>query len=117
MGKKFGTVDEYVASFNSDVQDVLNHIRDTIRVAVPGVTEKISYQMLAMLRDGKPVAHVAAWKKHIGMYPVPRYDGTLGDECEHFRATKDTLHFPYAKPIPYDLIGRLALRRVAENGG
>jgi len=38
-------IDEYIAGFPSEVQDILEKIRMTIRKAAPGAEEKISYQI------------------------------------------------------------------------
>ena len=53
--KAFSTVNEYVMEFPKDVQRILGQIRHTIQKAVPGATEKISYQMPAYSLNGKTV--------------------------------------------------------------
>ncbi len=107
MAQRFASVDEYIGSFPEEVAAILSEIRRTLLAAVPNAGEKISYQIPAITLAGSPFVYFAGWRKHIGMYPVPALDPAVEQEVAQYRATKDTLHFPLTKPIPYDLIGRL----------
>jgi uncharacterized protein YdhG (YjbR/CyaY superfamily) len=105
---QFATVDEYVASFPQDVQDILTEIRHRIQEAVPAAEETISYRIPAMTLGGKQLVYFAAWKQHISVYPVPAADPAFERELAPYLATKGTLKFPLTRPIPYDLIARVA---------
>jgi uncharacterized protein YdhG (YjbR/CyaY superfamily) len=107
MGSRFTSVDEYLASLPDPARAVMQELRRTIRDVVPGVGEKISYDMPTFTLDGLPLVHVAAWKKHIGIYPLPDLDGPLADEVAPYRGAKDAMHLPLGKPIPYELVGRV----------
>jgi uncharacterized protein YdhG (YjbR/CyaY superfamily) len=107
MPGRFATVDEYVESLPENVQTVMAGIRRSIRTVVPDVGETISYDMPTFILDGKPLVHVAAWKKHIGLYPLPPLEGALAEEVAPYRAAKDTMHLKYSRPIPYDLVERV----------
>jgi uncharacterized protein YdhG (YjbR/CyaY superfamily) len=109
----FQSVDEYIASFPADVQAVLEQVRGTIHGVVAGAGEKISYQIPTITLDGKSLVHFSGWKKHISLYPVPAVSDELAAEIQPYLAGKGTLKFPLAKPIPYELIGRLAEAFVA----
>ena len=102
------TVDEYLASFPPDVQEILAKVRERILDVVPGAEEKISYGIPTVSLGGRHLVYFAGWKHHVGIYPVPRADGALEQEIAPYRAAKDSLHFPYTKPIPYDLIEKVA---------
>jgi uncharacterized protein YdhG (YjbR/CyaY superfamily) len=41
------SIDDYIAGFPRDIQEILEKIRMTIRKAAPGAEEKISYQYRA----------------------------------------------------------------------
>ena len=69
-------IDAYIAGFPSDVQSILEQVRQTIRRAAPDATETISYQMPAFRQHGILV-YFAAWKKHIGLYPPISGDTAL----------------------------------------
>ncbi len=114
MAGKFHSVDDYIASFPVDVQLVLHELRRAIQRAAPGSAEIIRYDMPATMLDGRYVVHFAAWKHHIGLYPIPHFEGPLEDEIAPYRAAKDTVRLPYDKPIPYDLVERLVAELVTE---
>ncbi len=107
MASRFGTVDEYIAALPVELQEIMRGLRRTIREVVPGVEERISYAMPTFVLDGLPLVHVAAWKKHIGIYPLPELDGPLAAEVAPYRGAKDALQLPLGEPIPYGLVGRV----------
>lgn len=104
------TVDEYIEGFPGDVQVMLQQIRTVIKEAVPGVTEKIAYGLPTFVFHGNLISY-AAWKKHIGMYPVPV---ALSEELKGYKQEKSSIHFALDKPIPLDLIKRIARYRAKE---
>lgn len=110
------TIDEYIAGFPDDVQLMLREVRTVVNDAVPGGEEKIRYGMPAVMLGGRYAIHFAAWKKHLGIYPVPVLDDALEAELAPYRAAKDSVNFVYAKPIPYDLIARVSAAIVAMRG-
>jgi uncharacterized protein YdhG (YjbR/CyaY superfamily) len=101
-------IDEYFATFNPEVRAVLQSVREAIHAGVPGGEERIRYGMAAVMFGGRYAIHFAGWKRHVGLYPIPQFDGELEAEVAPFRSKKDTVNFPYAKPVPYDLITRMA---------
>ena len=115
MSHKGRTVEEYISSFPAPVQDILHDLRRTIRTALPGMEETIRYDMPAVMLNGAYVVHYAAWKHHIGLYPIPVLDTELEQDVSRYRAAKDTmriplripLRLPLREPIPHDLLGRL----------
>ena len=107
MAGRFSSVDDYVGSLPEHVRPVMAGIRRCIRDAVPGIGETISYSMPTFVLDGRPLVHVAAWKKHIGLYPLPPMDDDLAREVAPYRGAKDAMHLPYDRPIPYALVERV----------
>jgi uncharacterized protein YdhG (YjbR/CyaY superfamily) len=107
-------IDEYIAGFPKDVQEILEKIRTTIRKAAPDAEEAIKYQMPTFVLKGNLV-HFAAYKKHIGFYPAPRGIEKFKDELSAYEGAKGSVRFPLDKPIPYDLISRIVAFRVQEN--
>ena len=108
------TIDEYIAGFPKDVQAILQRIRMTIREAAPDAEEKISYQMPTFTLKGNLV-HFAAFKNHIGFYPIPSGIEEFKEELSAYQQGKGSVQFPLDKPIPYDLISRIVKFRVKEN--
>ena len=108
------TIDEYIAGFPKDVQVILKRIRSTVRKAAPGATEKISYQMPTFFLEGNLV-HFAAFKTHIGFYPVPTGIEKFQKELSAYEVGKGSVKFPFDEPIPYELTENIVKFRIKEN--
>jgi uncharacterized protein YdhG (YjbR/CyaY superfamily) len=104
---KITDIDAYVASASPQVREILERIREVVRVAVPEATETISYQMPAFKLE-RVFFYFAAFKKHIGIYPPVKGDRELQNELLPCRGDKGNLKFPLGESIPYELIGRVA---------
>jgi uncharacterized protein YdhG (YjbR/CyaY superfamily) len=109
------TIDEYVAGFPENVQNILQRIRMSIRKAAPDAEEAISYGMPTFNLNGHYLIYFAAYKKHIGLYPVPTGDAEFSKEISTYQSGKGTLQFALDKPIPYRLITRVVKLRAKEN--
>lgn len=110
----YASVDDYIAQFAPEVQDILRSIRQLIRETAPEAVEKIAYDMPAYALHGSLV-YFAAFKKHIGFYPASSGLGDLVDEVAPYRTGKGTLQFPLGESIPYALLRRLVAYRAAQN--
>ena len=109
-------IDEYIAGFPKEVQEILEKIRLTIRNAAPAAEERISYQLPTFTFKGNLV-HFAAFKKHIGLYPTPSGIEKFKNELSAYEGAKGSVQFPLDKPIPYELISEIVKFRVKENLG
>jgi len=107
-------IDEYIASFPKDIQEILEKLRTTIRKAASDAAEIISYQIPTFTLKGNLV-HFAAYKKHIGFYPTPTGIKVFKKELSAYEGAKGSVKFPLAKPIPFDLISKIVRFRVKEN--
>ena len=105
---------DYAAGFPKDVQEVLNRIRATIKKAVPGATETISYNIPTFRFNGRILAHFGAFKTHIGFYPPVGAPAALKREVAQYAGPKGNLQFPFSRPIPYDLIERIVRSRAED---
>ena len=108
------TIDEYIAGFPPEIQVILEKVRTTIRKAAPGAEETIKYHMPTFTLQGNLV-HFAAFKKHIGFYPVPTGIEKFKKELAVYEGGKGSVRFPLDQPIPYGLISRIVKLRVQEN--
>jgi uncharacterized protein YdhG (YjbR/CyaY superfamily) len=108
------TIDEYIERCPSDVQGKLEKIRKTILKAIPGSEEGISYQIPVFKWQGKVVIYFAAFKNHISVYPAPRGSKEFKEELAAYEGGKGTVQFPLDRPIPMDLIKRIAKFRLLE---
>jgi uncharacterized protein YdhG (YjbR/CyaY superfamily) len=108
------TIDDYIANFPADVQEILQKVRETIKTAVPQATEAISYGMPTFKLKGNLV-HFGGFKTHLGFYPVPSGLEQFKKELAPYKGGKGSVQFPYDQPIPYELIRKVAQFRAAEN--
>lgn len=107
-------IDEYIAGFPKEVQELLEKVRKTIREAAPEAEEAIKYQIPTFVLNGNLV-HFAAFKNHIGFYPAPRGIEAFKEELSAYKGAKGSVQFPFGEPIPYELIGRIVKLRVQDN--
>lgn len=114
MKTVYETIDQYIVDCPPAVQQILQTIRATIQEAAPEATEAISYQMPTFKLHGNLV-HFAAYKSHIGFYPVPTGIEAFKEELSVYKQGKGSVQFPLDQPMPYDLIRRIVAFRVAEN--
>ncbi|MDP1552102.1 MAG: DUF1801 domain-containing protein [Methanobacteriaceae archaeon] len=112
--KKFETIDEYIAEFPEDIQNILEKIRKTIQDTVPEAEEAISYGMPTFKLQGNLV-HFAAYKNHVGFYPAPSGIEAFKEEISKYKSSKGAIQFPLDEPIPYDLVEKIVIFRVNEN--
>ncbi|WPR70351.1 DUF1801 domain-containing protein [Flavobacterium sp. NG2] len=101
------SIEEYIAIQPEFHQELLYKIIKTIKKTAPQVEESIRYNMPAF-KLNKTHIYVAAYKNHIGMYPMYGLD-EIENELSKYRAkgTKDSIHFPFKNPIPFDLIEKI----------
>jgi uncharacterized protein YdhG (YjbR/CyaY superfamily) len=109
------SIDEYITAFPQEVQSTLKKIRAAIRKAAPGVEETISYQIPAFRLDKRYVVYMAAFKSHIGLYPLPAGDAAFKKATAPYRSGKASLRLPLDQPIPFDIVERMVKLRVQGN--
>jgi uncharacterized protein YdhG (YjbR/CyaY superfamily) len=108
-------VDEYIASFDRDVQEKLQQLRSSIKKAAPAAEEMISYMMPAYKYLGGPLVYFAGYKNHIGFYATPTGHKAFEKELSIYKQGKGSVQFPVDKPLPLSLISRIVKYRVKQN--
>jgi uncharacterized protein YdhG (YjbR/CyaY superfamily) len=90
-------------------------VRNTIRKALPGAEEVISYKIPAYKLHGNPVLYFAGWRQHYSLYPATDYIvAAFKDDLAPYEVNKGTIRFPLWQPVPTKLIGRIAKVRAKE---
>jgi len=112
--KKIDSIDDYILNCDPDVQERLRQLRLVIKEAAPEAIEKISWKMPTFVLNGNLV-FFAAFKKHIGFYPLPSAMEAFKDELSEYKSSKGSVQFPLNKPLPLELISRIVKARVVEN--
>lgn len=109
-------IDEYIARFPVDIQAMLEQIRTTIKKIVPEAEETISYGIPTFNLNGTYLIYFAAYKNHIGFYPVPGEIEKVDKGFASYKTSgKGTIQFPLNKPMPLNLITKLVKYKVKEN--
>ena len=111
----FTSVDGYISAQPEAAQVVLNHVRSTLRKALPGAEEVISYKIPAYKLHGEIVLYFAGWKQHYSLYPAgERLVAAFKDQLGSYKMGKGTIRFPLSEPVPAKLIERIAKFRAHE---
>lgn len=105
--KSPSTVEEYIAGFPAEVQDIMRRVRASIHSVAPDVNEKISWAMPTFY-IGRNRVHFAGHKKHLGFYPGVEPIEEFAEELKAYVTSKGGIQFPYSKPVPVELIAKIA---------
>ena len=100
-------VDAYLAGLPPEVAERLTRVRQVVVEHLDAGEELIRYGMPAVMLDRRHGLHFAAWKKHIGFYPVPVLDEPLESAVAPYRSSKDTVGFRHDRELPYALVGQI----------
>nr|WP_199158399.1 DUF1801 domain-containing protein [Pedobacter sp. ASV2] len=106
--------EEYVFQFPIETQVILDQVRTAIKKAAPNAEEVISYGMPAFKQNGILV-YFAAYKKHIGFYPMPASLIAFKEELSNYKSSKGAVQFPIDKPMPLALIAKIVKFRMKED--
>jgi uncharacterized protein YdhG (YjbR/CyaY superfamily) len=111
----YQSVDDYISAQPVPARPVLERVRATIRKALPGATEGISYQIPMYKLDGRMVLYFAGFQRHYSIYPATaRVVGALKSELAGRVHSKATIRFSLGDAVPTRLIARIARLRAAE---
>jgi uncharacterized protein YdhG (YjbR/CyaY superfamily) len=114
MAPKTNTIDDYIADFPIEIQDILEKVRATIQKAAPEAAEAIKYAIPTFVLNGNLV-HFAAFKNHIGFYPAPEGMEEFDKEFSAYKKGKGSVQFPLDRPIPLELIAKITAFRAKQN--
>ncbi len=114
---EFKSIDEYISKFPKGVQEQLQTFRQIVKKTATGAVEAISYKMPTFKLNGRNLVHFAAFKDHIGFYPVPSGIKAFKKELSSYKQGKGSVQFPLNKPLPTGLIGKIVKFRVKEEVG
>lgn len=107
------TIDQYIADFPAEVQQVLEQVRTVIRETAPEARECISYSMPTFDMGKEHLVHFAGYNKHIGFYPTPVGVEAFKAHLSPYKQGRGSVQFPLDQPMPLDLIRRIVAYRMA----
>jgi len=111
--KKPTTVDEYIDLAPVNARPLLIEIRAILKRAAPNATEMIKWGNPVFV-EKRILFSFSAFKKHLNFMPTGPSLEPFRDEMKGYTAGKDTIQFPYDKPLPKELIEKIAVYRVKD---
>ncbi|MCO5217323.1 MAG: DUF1801 domain-containing protein [Thermomicrobiales bacterium] len=110
--------DAYIAAAPEQFQPSLRHLRELLARTLPEAEEIVAYNMPGFRIGDTIVAGYAAFSKQCGLYVQPDAIYAHAEEiaAAGFKPTKTGITFTPRKPIPDDLIVRLAQASCKEAG-
>jgi len=116
MATRSKEVTEYIAAHPKATQTALRRIRATLRTALPGAEETISYKIPTYKLHGRTVIHFAGWTNHVALYPAGSAAvlKAFAKELATHDVSKGTIRFSLDEPLPIKLIERIARFRAKE---
>ena len=111
--------DAYIAAAPEPFRASLERVRALLARALPEAEEIVAYDMPGFSVGGSVVASYAAFSKQCGLYLLP---GAISEHVEEIaaaglKATKTGITFSPRRPIPDDLVERLARASRKDAGG
>ena len=102
--------DAYIAAAPEPFQPSLKRLRAILARVLPDAEEIVAYNMPGFRIGGSVVASYAAFSKQCGLYFLPDAISQYAEEIAAvgLKATKTGITFSPGKPIPDDLVERLA---------
>ena len=110
-------IDDYVDELPHDRRDALRRIRAVVEATAPDAEPGRSYGMPAYRAAGRPLLGMSSHRDHLSVHPfsaevvaavVGRFPG--------LDASKGTIRFTAAQPLPDDVIRALVELRLREIG-
>ncbi|HSY61728.1 MAG TPA: DUF1801 domain-containing protein [Cytophaga sp.] len=112
--QKAENIDEYIASFPKETQELLYQMRTIISKAAPVAEEVISYGMPAF-KMHTVLVYFAGYKNHIGFYPTSSGIREFQEQISGYKNSKGAVQFPLDKPLPVKLIKEITIFRLKED--
>lgn len=107
------TVDEYIEAAPKDAQKKLHEMRAILKEVVPTATETLKWGS-PVFEEGRILFSYSAYKAHLNFSPTGPSMEPFKDELAKFKTGKDTIQFPYDKPLPKVLIRKIAAYRTKQ---
>ena len=111
------TVIEYIEAAPQEAQAKLREIRAVLKKVAPNAMETLKWGS-PVFEEGRILFSYSAHKSHLNFSPTGPAMEPFKEELAKYNTGKDTIQFPYDKPLPKALIQKIArfrLKQVREN--
>ncbi len=109
-------ITEYIKYAPKEAQRHLKEMRAILKAVAPKATEGIKWGY-PVFEEKRILFSFSAHKTHINFMPTRSTVGEFKKELGKYKIGRDTIQFPYDKPLPKALIKKLAAFRVKEVRG
>jgi uncharacterized protein YdhG (YjbR/CyaY superfamily) len=110
---KAKTISEYVAAVPAEGKKHFEELRSLLKKVAPKAEEKIKWGYPA-LEDGRILFSYSAFKTYVNFMPTRTTLHPFLKDLKEYKVGKDTIQFPYDKPLPKALITKIAKYRIKE---
>ncbi|HET9431023.1 MAG TPA: DUF1801 domain-containing protein [Chitinophagaceae bacterium] len=107
------TVAEYINNAPREAQVKLREIRAILKKVAPKAKEKLKWGS-PVLEEKRILFAYTAFKSHLNFMPTHSSLKPFEKELANYTTGKDTIQFPYDKPLPKALIRRIAAFRARD---
>ena len=107
------TVGEYIEAAPKHAQKRLRELRGILKRVAPGATESLKWRMPAF-EDQRILFSYSAHKSHLSFAPTGPALAPFTKELAGYKTGKDSVQFPYDRPLPKILIRKIATYRVKQ---
>lgn len=104
------TVEEYIKSAPEYAKEKLNEIRSLLKSLVPNASEELKWGQPVFI-EKRILFSYAAFKNHLTFMATGPALEPFRSELSALKTGKDTIQLDYNKPLPKDLIKRIAQYR------
>ena len=107
------TIAEYISSAPKEAQKKLREIRAILKKVAPNATETLKWGS-PVFEEKRILFAFTAFRSHLNFMPTHPAMKPFKKELAEYITGKDTIQFPYNKPLPKVLIRRIAAFRVKQ---
>lgn len=107
------TIAQYIAAAPKEGQEKLRELHAILKEVAPNATEAIKWGS-PVLEEKRILFAFSAFKSHLTFMPTRSSLEPFKAELSEYKTGKDTIQFPYDKPLPKALIRKIATFRAKE---
>jgi len=107
------TVDEYIEAAPKEAQEKLREIHAILKKVAPSAKEILKWGS-PVFEEGRILFSYSAYRSHLNFSPTGPAMEPFKKELAKFKTGKDTIQFPYDKPLPKMLIRKIAAFRAKQ---
>lgn len=111
--KKPTTVSEYINAAPPQAKKKLREMRSILKKVVPKAKEVLKWNV-PMFEDERILFAYASFKTHLNFMPTPAALKVFKKELSEYKTGKGSVQFPYDKPLPKNIIKKLAAYRAKD---